>query len=162
MILLWVDQLTAEYQESREALNDIKKELGNTKQDNDDKMKINSMYRDMTFIIKWLEEGREPESLQGMDRLSTYQLTDYKDMELYPSLDLDVENIESDKLNDDDKKEILDVLMLLSARQRQCFVLHKAYEMSINDIALEIGISKSTAQTHIKRAEIRIKEEVKN
>ncbi len=44
------------------------------------------------------------------------------------------------------------VLQTLSPRQREVVVLHCMFDMAVDDVAIELGISQSTVKTTLKRA----------
>jgi RNA polymerase sigma-70 factor, ECF subfamily len=44
------------------------------------------------------------------------------------------------------------VLQTLSPRQREVVVLHYMFDMAVDDVAIELGISQSTVKTTLKRA----------
>jgi len=48
--------------------------------------------------------------------------------------------------------DIQRVLQTLSPRQREVVVLHYMFDMTVEDVALELGISQSTVKTTLKRA----------
>lgn len=149
----WVDKLVIEYEQGKEALQDIKDNLGDSELDQLDTTQINGMIRDMAYSLNWLKIGREPGTLRGIDRRSVYQRRVIMDMDLFPSLEV----VPDDKeLTNDEKQSVVDVLAILSARERQCFILHHAYQMSMSDIANELKISKSSVQRYIDRAKDKV------
>lgn len=151
---MWADNLIAEYEDGRRDLGLMRNELGDTELDLADKTLISGMVSDMTYSINWLKIGREPGTFQGIDKRAAYQRQMYvDDMDLFPSLELEIK----EELPDDKKRAIIDVLMILSARERQCFILRKSYVMSLGEIAIDLSISKSSVQTFLSRAESKIK-----
>lgn len=154
---MWVDSLITEYQKGVKGLREMERELTDSEIDQLDKKQLNSMVRDMTFAINWLKIGKEPGSLRGIERRSVYQRRVLMDMDLFPSLEIEPDE---EELSNEDKKAIIDVLTYLSVRERQCFVLHKAYSMSMAEIGKEIGISKSAVQKYIDRATNKIKNKI--
>ena len=58
----WSDERLVEYQDGRKSLRDMLKTLDSENAaDKEDIKAINSMVREMTFVIKWLETGYMPE-----------------------------------------------------------------------------------------------------
>lgn len=151
---MWVDRLVSEYSEGKEELEEMRELLTDSELDQLDKTQINGMIRDMVFGINWMKIGREPDSLRGIDRRSVYQRRVLMDMDLFPSLEIVPE---PEELSNEDKRAIVEILVKLSVRERQCFVLHNAYRMSMSDIADELGVSKGTVQSYLKRANKKIK-----
>jgi len=154
---MWADHLINEYEQGRKVLVDMGNELSDSEIDRLDKTKINSMVRDMSFVIDWLKVGRQPGTLRGIDRRSAYQRRVLMDMDLFPSLEIEPEHQE---ISNKDKKAVIDILVDLSVRERQCYVLHNAYEMSMADIADELGISKSAVQTFLARANRKVNNKI--
>ncbi|MBN6206369.1 sigma-70 family RNA polymerase sigma factor [Ralstonia pickettii] len=174
----WADKLLLEYGEGRKDLSETKSDLNNdidylvggkepheidleTKElinvKKEDIKQISSMIRDMTFSMNWMKIGREPGKLRGIDRRSVYQRRVIMDMDLYPSLDIEPEQ---EELTNEDKSAIVDVLIDLSVRERQCYILHNAYRMSMADIGKEIGVSKSSVQKYIVRAKEKVNKKI--
>lgn len=149
---MWADNLIAEYEDGRRDLDRMRNELGTTELDLADKTLIGGMVSDMTFTLNWLKIGREPGAMRGNDRRSVYQHQVYMDMDLFPSLELEVK----EELPDEDKRAIINILMILSARERQCYVLLNAYQLTMNEIAEEINVSLSSVQTFLERADKKI------
>ncbi|OAK70160.1 hypothetical protein ABB05_12945 [Lederbergia galactosidilytica] len=121
---------------------------------NQDKSQINSMINDMSFAIDWMKTGRRPGNLRGIDRRSVYQRTALVDMDLMPSLDIVPEQRELENI---EKQALMDMLIDLSHRERQCYLLHMAQGWSMQEIADELKIKKPTVQKFIERARNKIK-----
>lgn len=155
--LMWADQLISEYDEGRRTLNDMRDSLTDSELDSLDKRQINGMIRDMTYSLNWLKIGKEPGSLRGIERRSIYQRRVLMDMDLFPSLEITPDD---EELSNEDKQAIVDILLVLSARERQCYVLHNAYEMSMSEVGSELGITKSAVQKYIDRANKKINKKI--
>ena len=153
----WADTLIIQYEEGRKELHRMKEDLGDSDLDQLDRSQINSMISSMSYSIDWMKIGREPGTVRGIDRRSVYQRRVLMDMDLYPSLDIEPEQVE---ISNEDKKAMVSILMDLSLRERQCFILHNAYRMSMAEIAGEIGVSKSSVQKYINRANEKIKKKI--
>jgi|SRR5690625_2836753 len=149
----WADQLIIEYEESRKSLHAIKNNLGDSELDKLDKTQINSMINDMSFSIDWMKLGRRPGNLRGIDKRSAYQRRVLVDMDLFPSLDIQPENQE---ISDETKEMLVNILIDLSHRERQCYLLHMAQGWSLSEIAKEIGIAKRTVQQYVDRAKDKV------
>lgn len=154
----WADRLLIEYEEGRKALYKMKEELNpDSVEDQEDKKLINSMINDMSFSIEWLKKGRRPGNLRGIDRRSAYQRRVLIDMDLLPSLDIQPEER---TLSKSEREAIIDILIDLSHRERQCYLLHMANGWSMQEIAEELNVSKSAVQIYINRAKEKIKKKV--
>lgn len=161
----WVDEMIASYTENRRELSQMKRNLNpeNPKDAEDEKL-INSMIRDMSETIDWLETGRDPKVRKGIHVDSIYHVQSYGNMDLIPDI---MEQLEEDDINQrhifmtkDEKIIMGDIIKTLSARERQCYFLHVGHKKSMGEIAIELGISKSTVQTHITRAQNKVKSRI--
>ena len=151
----WADRLLIEYEEGRKQLYRMKEKLDpNSIEDQEDKKIINSMINDMSFSIEWLKKGRRPGNLRGVDKRSAYQRRGSIDMDLLPALDVQPEER---TLTQEEREAIIDILIDLSHRERQCYLLHFANGWSMQEIADELNISKSAVQIYINRAKEKIK-----
>lgn len=52
------------------------------------------------------------------------------------------------------------IMLSLTERQLNCYLLHYAHRLSMQEIANELGIKKSTVQDHIELARKKISEMV--
>ncbi len=162
----WVDEMIASYTEHRRQLSQMKRYLNpeNPKDAEDEKM-INSMIRDMSESIEWLETGRDPKVMKGIHVDSVYHVRSYENMDLIPDI---AEQLEDDDINNrrlfmtkDEKMIMADILKSLSLRERQCYILHVGHKKSMGEIAIELGVTKSTVQTNITRARSKVKNRIK-
>ena len=149
----WADRLIHEYEDGRKELRKMKNRLGDSELDRLDKTQINSMIDDMSYAIDWMKTGRRPGNLRGIDKRSAYQRRVLLDMDLFPSWDLEPKRKE---LTEEQKNAIVNILLCLSHRERQCYLLHMAEGWSLQEIADELNISKSTVQKYLERAKNKI------
>lgn len=159
----WADGLIIQYEQGRKELQKIKEGLGDSELDKMDKTQINSMIRELTVVIKWLKSGRDPYERRGNDRRSAYQRRALINMDLFPSLDIvpdSLKEIENKTLTNDDKELIADILIALSERERECYLLHHVNLLTFEEIARELKLSRGAVQSYIERARRKIKEKV--
>ncbi|GAB2558301.1 sigma-70 family RNA polymerase sigma factor [Gracilibacillus alcaliphilus] len=150
----WADQLIREYEIGRKGLTTMKRELDpNDLADMNDQSKINSMIGTMTEAIDWMTIGKEPGKKRGIDKRAAYQRRAMADMDLFPSLDIVPKERE---LTEDEKQIIFNLIAELSPRERQCFIMNKAYMMSYAEISEELKIGRSTVQKYVERARSKI------
>ncbi len=150
----WADELLMQYEDGRSELRKMGDELNmEDLKDKQDKKQINSMINDMSFSIDWMKTGRRPGNMRGIDKRSAYQRRALVDMDLFPSLDI---GTEEKVLSQDERKKIMDILMLLSHRERQCFLLHQAQGMSYAEIHRELNVSRSSVQKYVERAKKKV------
>ncbi|WP_339236871.1 sigma-70 family RNA polymerase sigma factor [Oceanobacillus sp. FSL W7-1281] len=171
----WADELLMQYEEGRADLNHHKDRLHNQnleligdknwremdvetqdaiERNQSDKTQVNSMIRDMSESMEWLETGRDPESLRGIEKSSVYQRNAMADMDIFPSLDIFPEERE---LSESEKQRVIRVLAELSPRERQCFILHTVYSRSYAQISAELNVGKSTVQKYMERAKLKLR-----
>jgi len=84
----WADLLIKEYKEGRKQLRKLENSYDREDiYENEDRKKVSSMISDMTFTVKWLETGRMPGSIRGIERRSVYQNSVQMDMDIFPHHD---------------------------------------------------------------------------
>ncbi|KZE67034.1 hypothetical protein AWM68_19785 [Fictibacillus phosphorivorans] len=154
----WVENIKEEYNLSKKVLEEYREklDLDNPKNKEEDKI-VGEMISDMKYALDWLNRGRRPGNRRGADRRSVYQRTSLMEMDIFPDLNL---NHSKRFLQDDEKVMIVDVLLELSARERQCYLLHMAQGMSYAAIAEELNLSRRTIQQYVERAKAKIKNKV--
>src|SRR5699024_10275683 len=140
--------LLNQYKQARKGLSSMLKSLGNTERDKVDRTIINSMVNDTSFIIDWIEKGSNPNEMRGIDKRNVYHLKYLSNMDILPDL---TEQLEKERepltMTDEQQQIILKLFNNLSDRERDCFLLHVAQNMSMQEVADELGISKWTART---------------
>lgn len=148
----WAESLIEEYSEGRVLLKQMTGRLGNSEADNIDRTLLNSMHADMSFIIEWLENGKQPGAHRGIDMRSAYQIQYLEDMDLIPDITNQISQERTDLHLEDYHREVLAKLFRrLSRRERQCFILHVGQQKTMNEIAKILGISKSSVQEYLVR-----------
>ncbi len=151
---LWADRLIDEYEVGRKGLTAMKSELDpEILEDKQDRKQINSMINEMSESIEWMRVGRRPGNLRGIDKRSAYQRRALIDMDLFPSLEIEPEQKE---IAEEQKEALVNILVDLSHRERQCYLLHMAQGLSYSEIKKELGIGRSTVQKYIERAKEKI------
>lgn len=148
--------LLVEYKQSRKALMQMQK---NSVDENELKL-INGMLSDMDFAIDLMRTGKSAFTTnKSIEKRSAYDRRSLLDMDLFPALSDDMNQFKStDSLNEKRKRAVTAILMSLTERQTNCFLLHYAHKQSMQQIAEELGISKRTVQGHIEVARERVKE----
>lgn len=149
----WADVLINEYEQGRRGLSSMRSDLGESDIDKQDKSQINSMIGTMSESIDWMTTGREPGKFRGVDKRAAYQRKSIANMDIFQSLDIIPEER---TLSEDKKQAIFDILVNLSPRERQCFLLHEVYFMTYADIQKELKIGRSTVQKYVERAKNKI------
>lgn|SRR5699024_6959820 len=147
----WVDKLIIEYEQGRKELREQ-----HTSADKEDRKLINSMIGDMTFALEWMKNGREPDTYRGADRKNIYQQQFIKDMDMFQSLDIEPERM----LTESEKRFIILKLSKLTAKERQCFILNKAYLWTQEEIGEELDMTRDAVKDALKRCENKFKREL--
>ncbi|MEK3890236.1 sigma-70 family RNA polymerase sigma factor [Bacillus sp. FSL K6-3431] len=160
----WADNLIHEYTLGKRQLNKMRGNLDrNNPSDREDMKHINSMVDDMDFTIEWLETGRQPGTFRGVDKKLAYQRKALESMDIIPDITDQLDDINEKQLYMTSEEKIIlsDIFASFSLRERQCYVLHAAQGMSWTEIADELGVSKSTVQTHITRARNKVEQRMR-
>jgi len=150
----WADHLLEEYEEGRKGLRNLKNNLNlNPKSEMDklDHSHINSMIDSMTFSIDWMETGRQPGLYRGVDKRNAYRVKQYDEMDVIPDI---TEQMEREPLymNDEQRRSLLLLFRTFSERERECYILYEAEQLSMQKIADKLGLKKRTVQQYIERA----------
>jgi positive control factor len=154
----WADRMIIEYEHGRRGLSQMKNELDPKDiQDQKDRSVISGMIGEMSEAMEWMKVGHRPGNIGGIEKRSAYQRRSLVNMDLMPSLDIQPKQRE---LSEEEKHAIRNVLVLLSHRERECYLLHMAQGWSMAEIARELHISKPTVQKYIARAKEKIKEKI--
>ncbi|MEK4712257.1 sigma-70 family RNA polymerase sigma factor [Sporosarcina sp. FSL K6-5500] len=162
-MLSWVDKLVPEYIEGRQ---DMKKRADQVDRANpiemNDLKQFNSMIDSMSYSLEWMTTGRQPNTYRGVDEKAVYQRRSYENIDLIPDIAEQLESEVEKKLymTKEEKIILADILSSFSLRERQCYILHMAQGMSWSEIADELGVSKSTVQTHITRARSKVEKRI--
>ena len=143
----WVDKLIIEYEQGRKELRQMHDKLGDTKADQADKSRINGMIADMTFALEWMEVGSEPDTFNGIDRRNAYQKIFLDDMDVFQSLDIEPE----EPLTESERRFVVAHLAKLTPKERQAFILSKAYMWTQDDIAEELGMTRNAVKMALQR-----------
>ncbi|WP_245987653.1 sigma factor-like helix-turn-helix DNA-binding protein [Ureibacillus endophyticus] len=159
----WEIELLHEYKIYRRQLKKQKDQLPA----DDPQHKIyNSMISDMTYTIGWLKKGHEPrifnkaiyskrkmeQGLEVKNRKEVIFTDDLATKAKHYDVIAGVNDVQERQLTIAEKKLIQSVLSSLPEKQMQCFVLNTAYNRSLKEIAIELGITKGAVQEHIESA----------
>jgi RNA polymerase sigma factor (sigma-70 family) len=155
-VITWVDQLVREYSKGKRQLEKYKDTLdSNNPKQKEECETVGGMIAEMQFSITWMRSGRRPGKLRGIDTHDAYRVSSLRDnMDLFPDLDLQTDQ---PSLSNQQKKMIVDILLQLSTRERECYLLHMAHGLSYAEIADELNISRRTVQQYVERAKEKIK-----
>jgi RNA polymerase sigma-70 factor (ECF subfamily) len=136
----WVDELVEQYSIRASVLREYRDQLDKTKPvDQIESSTVAGMIAELRYSITWMRRGRKPGQLRGIDKQQIYQ-----------------RNAVAGMIKADEQLQLLDILLSMSARERQCFLLHWSKGLTILEIADTLDISKGTVQTFLKRAKSKI------
>ena len=125
----------------------------------EDKQLIQAMVSDCTFIIAWLRTGRHPWARRGADRKAAYDKPIFVDPE---QLDRRPAPPPARRMEINDYNRLLQVLAILSNRERACFEMHFVGLWSEYEIADHLGISRDSVHEYLDRAREKIKRFISN
>lgn len=74
------------------------------------------------------------------------------EMDIFPELEEEKREIPMEL-----KRKLVDILMELSDRERECYLMHMTKGFSFAQIANFLGVSRSSVQRYIERAKKKIK-----
>ncbi|ATH95205.1 positive control sigma-like factor [Bacillus glycinifermentans] len=140
----------------------LQDEEGLTAEQMKDKKLIRSMITDLEYVVDWLEHGREPGIRRSIDRRDSYKRMLIKDPQIIDTFSEGIRFEPVHEVSAADKARIEAALSVLTAREKEIFILHKVERFSYERIAAMLGIKKSTVQTNVKRAQTKMKKQVKH
>jgi RNA polymerase sigma factor (sigma-70 family) len=150
--------LIYEYKQSLRSLREMKATIEAkaeaTEKDLMDRSLINSMISETEFAIQWMVSGRNPDARRGADRTGAYTL----DPKLIEAVVPNRTVMEERKITANEQWLLDDVLGGLTVREKDVFTLVKAEQHTFEYTAELLGITKSSVQTYLERAERKIED----
>ncbi|WP_158301769.1 sigma factor-like helix-turn-helix DNA-binding protein [Paenibacillus mesophilus] len=122
--------------------------------DASDRGLLSSMIGDCDYAIEWLQTGRRPGNRRGIERYAAYQREVLCSFEV---LDRQPVPPPPRRLVVNDYNRIIQVLNILSGRERACYEMHYAGLWSEYEIADRLGISRDSVHEYLDRAQKKIK-----
>lgn len=154
----WADELIPQYKKGRKELRMMNNELSDDNIDSLDRSRINGMVDSMGFSIEWMETGRQPGVFRGIDKRDAYRAKQYDDMDIIPDINEHLrKERESLYMSTEQRQDLIYLFRSFSDRERQCFIMYEAEQLSMQKIADRLGIKKSTVQQYIERAREKVK-----
>ncbi|MCU5146780.1 sigma-70 family RNA polymerase sigma factor [Bacillus cereus] len=154
----------------KETLNQllVAKEKANAQENERDKKIINGMISDIEDSLKWMRTGKEPGLKRGIERRASYQ----REVKVNPLLiQRYLRSKETEYEWDKEKKEnaittwekiqLDDALSALTKTEKEIFVMYKAGMFTQEEIAKMRGVTRSTVQQNLRRADKKIAQQVK-
>jgi RNA polymerase sigma factor (sigma-70 family) len=150
--------LIYEYKQSLRSLREMKATIEAkaeaTEKDLMDRSLINSMISETEFAIHWMVSGRNPDARRGADGTGAYTLDPKLIEAVVPNKAVEEER----KITADEQWLLDDVLGDLTVREKDVFTLVKAEGLTFEYTAELLGITKSSVQTYLERAEQKIED----
>ncbi|MCT6925297.1 sigma factor-like helix-turn-helix DNA-binding protein [Metasolibacillus sp.] len=129
-----------------------------------------SMERDMKEAIQWMETGYDPAEYRAATRTDSFVMDHHlmQDLISYTDAESYVPDWMKENESGDDswaneilrmakmKNKIKHTLKGLTENERAIFVMIRAEYMSFGKVAQVLNVTKSTVQTHLRRAESKI------
>lgn len=156
----WVERLIEEYNDGKNQLESHLHKLDLQDPDREDpqverdRELVSGMIADMHYAIDWMRSGRRPGSRRGTEIKDAYSRAILLDMDLLPANDEEPEPELSVTM--EQKRALVRVLMKLSKRERQCYLLHTAQGLSLAEIGKEMKLSKAAVQKYVDRAKSKV------
>ncbi|MGJ9381792.1 sigma factor-like helix-turn-helix DNA-binding protein [Salipaludibacillus sp. CF4.18] len=152
-------ELIKEYKQS---LDWIKKALESA--DDEDQMYLKQMKSNLEFSIEWMKVGHAPGVVRGIERRAVYEREKAFDPLLMQKYFRTVENDyswtekngEESLVTPFDIERIDDALSVLSAKEKEMYLMAKGNCLTQYQIAEYCGISRNTVKTTIERANKKI------
>jgi len=154
----WVDKLIQQYSAGRRDLLAYRSKLN--RKDPDQELEydtVTGMIIDMSYALEWMKRGRRPGNRRGVEKQDVYLRTTLVDPGFLPSLDIEPQER---LLTDAEKRQIVEILWMMSSRERLCYLLHMAQGLSYSEIAQELKISKNSVRTFVRRAKQKIQQKI--
>ncbi|MCY8902947.1 sigma-70 family RNA polymerase sigma factor [Bacillus spizizenii] len=156
-LLLSYKKTLEDTQWMRDQLKEIPGDEMTSKQAEDFKV-ISKIISDLEWTIEFLELGREPglrRPINRRDKWARLSIQDSKMMEIY-STDRAVVPKADGEVTEEERALLESALAVLTNREREIYVMHEGEKLSYERICALLGVRKSTVQTTVKRARIKI------
>lgn len=153
--MTWVKELKREYADSARRLQQYRDRLleGDPAEPHPDLKTVEDMLADLHYGIEWMRIGRQPNRRRGVDIHDAYSRSILMDMDLLPAQTVERQEL---RVSESQKVELVRILMRMSARERQCYLLHTAYGLSFAEIGKELRLSRTAVQKNVERARSKV------
>ena len=146
-----MQDLIKEYQEAVKWLEQAKVTV-----EEEDKVMISRMISDLKYGLEWMQTGRRPGNKRGIERRAAYQREQPLDplwMQAY------VANTSTSHcgISAQERERIDEALKMLTAREKEVYLLVRGEAYSRNEAARLLGVKKGTVNNILKRCDEKIK-----
>ena len=162
-----MQDLLKEYKETRRQLNrayEARRE-GVKVLDNQaitERQLLSEMISDVEYVIEWLETGRRPGNKRGIERRAAYEREKLMDPVRMQAFVARGTAGSPCNLTEWQRFQLEDALSSLTERERECYELTHGEGFSFEETARLLKITKSSVQTLVTRAQIKISDRVTN
>jgi RNA polymerase sigma-70 factor (ECF subfamily) len=128
-------------------------------EDPSDRQTIGGMIRDVEFALEWLQHGRQPGTRRGIERRAAYERerpVDPVHLQAYVANRSAGGPVQAASVSEEDRERIEAILGQLSPRERDCYRMAIGHGLPYSEIAALLGITKSSVQYYVERADIKI------
>jgi DNA-binding CsgD family transcriptional regulator len=155
----WVQERKKEYSEGKRKLEKYRDSL-QTAEPNDliaEELRIvGDMIADMNYSLEWMRTGRRPNSRRGIDIKDAYKRSILMDMDLLPNVPVEQES----QITVAQKQAMVEILMVLSPRELECYLLHMSQGLSFAEIGDELKLTKAAVQKYVDRAKAKAQQAI--
>jgi DNA-directed RNA polymerase specialized sigma subunit len=117
------------------------------------KIMLTDMISDVNYSIEWMHTGRRPGNKRGIERLAAYQ----RETPVPPERLIHRFNQPPPRrMEINDYNRLIQVLNILSFRERACFEMYHVGLWSEYDIADHLDISRDSVHEYLNRAKLKI------
>ncbi|WP_342440005.1 sigma-70 family RNA polymerase sigma factor [Paenibacillus sp. FSL L8-0436] len=106
---------------------------------------VSGMLADMRYALTWMRRGRRPGSRRGAEKTDVYRQREI------------LVKLAGAEMNSAEKLQMVDALLLLSDRERTCFLLYLAHGLTCQEISNKLGIASSTVYMYVTRAKDKLR-----
>lgn len=128
----------------------------------EDRTQWNAMGNHAEYVIRWLEKGREPGAMRGVERRAAYQREIPVDPHLFPFDKYMDCWVDGGGVVEKDFSMIIAARDLLTEKQWEAFEMYYAGMYSYGEIGDALGISKESAYYRVKGAKAKLEKYLTN
>lgn len=149
-----MQDLLEEYKETRRHC----RKMAERARTEEDRTHWNAMGSHADFVVKWLETGRQPGNMRGIERRSVYDRTILVDPtdDKNPLLSYNpFDDMPGEKPAEEREAEaalVDEILSSLTDREREIYEMRHVRRMKQREIAEELGVTLGTVSRHLTRA----------